>query len=215
MLVTGIFPDDLKQSRVTPIFKDGDKSECENYKPISVISAISKVLETLISDQLALHLNDNNIIVKQQSGFRKCHSTETALLHKTDQYLLNMDKSILNGVLFLDLKKAFDTFHINDLPNCLEETQASMFADDTSISSSGTSLLEIENKINNDLHNVNIWLETNKLTLNTEKTEFMLIASKRKLKQYSGNPNITIGSHDIKQVINKKVLGIILDEELK
>ncbi len=50
-----------------------------------------------------------------------------------------------------------------------------MFADDTSISSSGTSLLEIENKINNDLHNVNIWLETNKLTLNTEKTEFMLI----------------------------------------
>jgi hypothetical protein len=44
-----------------------------------------------------------------------------------------------------------------------------MFADDTSMSSSGTSLLEIENKINNDLHNVNIWLETNKLTLNTEK----------------------------------------------
>ena len=43
----------------------------------------------------------------------------------------------------------------------------------------------------------------------------MLIASKRKLKQYSGNPNITIGSHNIKQVINKKVLGIILDEELK
>jgi hypothetical protein len=44
-----------------------------------------------------------------------------------------------------------------------------MFADDTSMSSSGTWLLEIENKINNDLHNVNIWLETNKLTLNTEK----------------------------------------------
>jgi hypothetical protein len=105
--------------------------------------------------------------------------------------------------------------YINDLPNFLEETQASMFADDTSISSSGTTLLGIENKINNDLHNVNIWLETNKLTHNTEKTEFMLIASKRKLKQYSGNPNITIGSHNIKQVINKKVLGIILDEELK
>ncbi len=79
----------------------------------------------------------------------------------------------------------------------MEETQASMFADDTSISSSATSLLEIENKINNDLHNVNIWLETNKLTLNTEKTEFMLIASKRKLKKYSGNPNINIGSQNI------------------
>jgi hypothetical protein len=239
VLVTGIFPDDLKQSRVTPIFKDGDKSECGNYRPISVISAIAKVLEMLISDQLAVYLNDNNIIVKQQSGFRKCHSTEIALLHITDQYLLNMDKGILNGVLILDLKKAFDTVdhqilisklniygiggvalnlfksyisnreviiqrckiqgidsqpnvitcgvpqgsnlgpllfsvYINDIPNCLEETQASMFADDTSISSSGTSLLEIENKINNDLHNVYIWLETNNLTLNTEKTEFML-----------------------------------------
>ena len=75
--------------------------------------------------------------------------------------------------------------------------------------------MAIENKINNDLHNVNIWLETNTLTLNTEKTEFMLIASKRKLKQSSGNLNITIGSHNIKKVINKKVLGIILDEELK
>ena len=63
----------------------------------------------LISNQLAFYLNDNNIIVTQQSGFRKCHSKETALLHMTDQYLLNMDKGILNGVLFLDLKKAFDT----------------------------------------------------------------------------------------------------------
>ena len=63
----------------------------------------------VISNQLAFYLNDNNIIVTQQSGFRKCHSTETALLHMTDQYLLNMDKGILNGVLFLDLKKAFDT----------------------------------------------------------------------------------------------------------
>jgi retron-type reverse transcriptase len=277
VLATGIFPDNLKQSRVTPIIKDGDKSECGNYRPISVILAIAKVLEMLISDQLALYLNDNNIIVKQQSGFQKYHSTETALLHVTDQYLFNMDKGILNGVLFLDLKKAFDTvdhqillsklktygiagvalnlfksyisnriqkctiqgidsqpnkvtcgvpqgsnlgpllfsIYINDLPNCLEETKASMFADDTNISASGSSLLEIQNKLNNDLSNVNTWLEANKLTLNAEKTEFMLIASKRKLKRFSGNPNITIGNYNIKEVKNKKVLGIVLDEELK
>ena len=108
VLVTGIFQDDLKQSRVTPIFKEGDKNKCGNYSPMSVISAIAEVLQTLISDQLAFYLNDN-IIVKQQSGFRKCHSTETALLHVTDQYRLNKDKSLLNGVLFLDLKKVFYT----------------------------------------------------------------------------------------------------------
>ena len=90
VLVTGIFPDDLKQSRVTPIFKDGDNSECGNYRTISVISAIAKVLEMLISDQLAVYLNDNNIIVKQQSGFRKCLSTQTAILHITDQYLVSV-----------------------------------------------------------------------------------------------------------------------------
>ena len=65
------------------------------------------------------------------------------------------------------------------------------------------------------LHNVNAWLNTNKLTLNTEKTEFMLIASKGKLKQLTDNPNINIGNHNIKQVSKKKVLGMIIDEELK
>ena len=91
ILVTGIFPEDLKQSRLTLILKDGYKSECGNYRLISVISIIAKVLEMLISDQLALYLNDSNIIVKQQSGFRKWHSIETTLLHMTDQYLLNME----------------------------------------------------------------------------------------------------------------------------
>ena len=83
------------------------------------------------------------------------------------------------------------TLYINDLPNCLKQTQASMFADNTNISTFGSSLPEIENKINNDLHNVNSWLETNKLTLNAKITEFnMLIASKRKLTQLTENPNI-------------------------
>ena len=220
ILETGIFPEDLKQAKVTPVFKADDKSDCGNYRPISVIPAIAKILEKLISDKLIEYLNNNNIISNQQSGFRKSHSTETALMQITDQYLLNMDEGMINGVLFLDLKKAFDTvnheillaklqlygvqgvafqlfqsylsnrmqtcivqgtnshlnkttcgipqgsnlgplfftLYINDLPNCLKQTQASMFADDTNISTFGSSLPEIENKINNDLHNVNSWL---------------------------------------------------------
>ena len=53
--------------------------------------------------------NDNDIICKKQSGFRPHHSTETALLKGTDRWLHNMDKGLVNGVHFLDLKKAFDT----------------------------------------------------------------------------------------------------------
>jgi hypothetical protein len=65
---------------VTPIYKEGDKNECGNYRPISVIPAISKILEKLVYDQLLNFLNGNKIITKRQSGFRKYHSTETASL---------------------------------------------------------------------------------------------------------------------------------------
>ena len=115
ILETGIFPDDLKQAKVTPVFKAGDKSDCDNYRPISVIPAIPKILEKLISDQWNEYLNNKNIISNQQSGFRKSHSTETAgsihflvafdsflssirLMQITNQFLLNMDEGMINGV---------------------------------------------------------------------------------------------------------------------
>ena len=102
--------------------------------------------------------------------------------------------------------------YINDLPNCLEETQASMFADDTNLSCQGKSSTEIENKINTDLENVHKWLIANKLTLNQEKTECMLVGSRQRLQQSSSNPQIVIGNHIIQQVSSKKV---IIDEQLK
>ena len=110
ILDVGILPDDLKQAKViTPIYKEGDKNECGNYRPICVIPAISKILEKIVYNQLLNFLNDNKIITKRQSGFRKHHSTETALLQSTNEYLMNMDRGLINGILFLDLKKAFDT----------------------------------------------------------------------------------------------------------
>ena len=80
--------------------------------------------------------------------------------------------------------------YINDLPvpNCLKETQASMFAYDTNLSCQGKSSTEIENKINTDLENVHKRLIANKLTLNQEKTECMLVGSRQRLQQSSSNP---------------------------
>ena len=76
---------------------------------IRVIPAVAKILEKIIYDHLSSYINKNDIICKQQSGFRPNDSTETALLNCTNQWLLNMDKGVINGVLFLDFKKAFDT----------------------------------------------------------------------------------------------------------
>ena len=71
--------------------------------------------------------------------------------------------------------------YINDLPNCLEGTQASMFADDTNLFCHGKSSSKVENMINTDLENVHKWLIANKLTLSEEKTECMLIGSRQTL----------------------------------
>ena len=71
---------------------------------------VAKLFEGLVYNQLRTFISDNNIlIVEQQSGFRSQHSTETARLGSTNEWLYNMDSGLINGVLFLDLKKAFDT----------------------------------------------------------------------------------------------------------
>lgn len=91
-----------------------------------------------------------------------------------------------------------------------------MFAYDPNISlSSGVSPVDIEYKINNDLINVYIWVEANRLTSYTETAEFMVIGSKRSLKHFSENRHILIGWHRIGQAANKKVLEILVYEELK
>ena len=105
----GIFPDDWKCAKVTPPFKQGERDDLNNYPPISVISVIAKVFERIVYDQLYAYLEERNIICKDQSGFRAIHSTVTALLEATDTWAYNIDCGKINAVVFLDLKKAFDT----------------------------------------------------------------------------------------------------------
>ena len=108
-LLSGVFPDDWKCARVTPLFKQGEASDLNNYRPISVISVIAKVFERIVCDQLYNFLSDEGIISTHQSGFRSSHSTLTVLLEATDNWPFNIDRSNVNAVVFLDLKKAFDT----------------------------------------------------------------------------------------------------------
>jgi len=100
-----IFPDDWKRAKVTPLFKQGDRDDLNNYRPISVISVIAKAFERIVYDQLYAYLEEHNIICKYQSGFRAIHSTVTALLEATDTWTYNIDRGKINAVVFLDLKK--------------------------------------------------------------------------------------------------------------
>lgn len=108
-LATSTFPHEWKQAKVTPIFKDGDRSDVSNYRPISVLSTVSKIIERAVHDQLYSYLTENNILHPSQSGFRSGHSTNTALLDVSDFILNNMNSGKATAALFLDLKKAFDT----------------------------------------------------------------------------------------------------------
>jgi hypothetical protein len=107
-LRSGTFPNKLKQCRVIPIFKSGNHLECDNYRPISLLSSISKVLEKIVAEKLLSHLTANDLLYSHQYGFIPNRSAEHNLLH-----IINYVSSALNdgnyclGV-FLDLKKAFD-----------------------------------------------------------------------------------------------------------
>jgi len=107
-LTNGVFPEKLKSSRVVPIFKAGDPTSCDNYRPISLVSAISKILEKTVAAKLTEHLESNNLLYEHQYGFLKGKSTEHNLLHLTNKIgeALNDDKYCIG--IFLDLKKAFD-----------------------------------------------------------------------------------------------------------
>ncbi|KAI8517787.1 hypothetical protein Bbelb_038040 [Branchiostoma belcheri] len=117
-LSTGIVPTVWKTAKVTPLHKDGDKNNCNNYRPISVIPSFMKILEKAIHAQVYSYLKEHNILNQCQSGFRPKHSCSTTLLHVTDTILSNMDKGLVTGAVFLDLKKAFDTVcHQRDWPD--------------------------------------------------------------------------------------------------
>ena len=230
---TGLFPSGWKVAKVTPIYKTGEKTCMTNYRPISVISIVAKIIEKLIHNQIYEYLIKSNLRTNSQHGFRSNHSTVTALLDVTNRWYQNMDIGQLNGVVFLGLKKAFDTvdhytlfrkldiygirgsalvwinsyltgrtqycqvdghlsdplcvttgipqgsalgpllflIYINDIPQCLEHTNANMFADDTQIETSGYDINVTAETLNKDLENVLTWMSANKLTLNRTKTE--------------------------------------------
>ena len=107
-LINGQFPETLKLAKVKPIHKGGTRSDPSNYRPISVLPVISKIIEKHITKHLFAYLNKYDIIHKSQSGFRKNHSCSTALFSLLDKWLKNIDKREITGTVFFDLRKAFD-----------------------------------------------------------------------------------------------------------
>ena len=110
-LLTGIFPEKLKIAKVLPLFKKNDCKIMDNYRPISLLPAISKVFEKVVYNQSYTYFTSNNLLYKGQYGFREDHSTEMANIELVDRIITALDDKKLSISIFMDLSKAFDTLN--------------------------------------------------------------------------------------------------------
>ncbi len=94
---------------VVPLFKNGDRDCVNNYRPVSILPIVSKVLEKIVAEQLSYYLESNKLLSNCQHGFRCRLSTETALTTITDKIYDNMDNKKISLLTLCDLSKAFDS----------------------------------------------------------------------------------------------------------
>ena len=105
----GNFPDIFKTALVVPLFKGGDKQDLSCYRPISLLPALGKLFEKIISVRVIKFFDKFNLFSKHQFGFRENFSAEQAILDIHEKLLSNLDKGLTSCAIFLDLAKAFDS----------------------------------------------------------------------------------------------------------
>jgi hypothetical protein len=114
-LQLGIFPDLMKIVKIQPIYKKGKKQDITNYRPVSLLSVFSKVLEKLVYKRLLTFLNKHNVLPESQNGFRENSSIDTATQSFIEDIQHAMDNTLLVMGIFLDLTKAYDIINHNKL----------------------------------------------------------------------------------------------------
>ena len=112
--LTGVVPIELKTANVIPLFKGEDPHQLTNYRPISILPVLSKILEKLFHKRLYKFLSINNMLYQYQFGFRENHSTELALVTLNHNISTSFNSNKVLGI-FLDFSKAFDTINLQIL----------------------------------------------------------------------------------------------------
>jgi hypothetical protein len=240
-ITSATVPEFLKLSKVIPIYKSKSHDEFTNYRPISLLPTLSKILEKVIHKRLYTFLNSANILNDKQFGFRKQHCTTdavTKLINDIGKYL-DIKESVLT--IYCDLSRAFDTInheivlkkrhyygirghalewfrsylaerkhyvnyngqdsevesidigvpqgsvlgpllfiiYVNDLPDCLTNSDCKLFADDTTIYGHNPNINHLFNTMTIELQSLMDWFNANKLSLNLTKTYYMLFSNSK------------------------------------
>ena len=272
-------PTALKTAQVFPLPKSKDISDLNNFRPISILSVLSKPLERHTHKHLMGYLEKHKLFYHLQSGFRPHHSCQSALTHLCDTWLTAINQRKLTGVVFLDLRKAFDLVNhkilskklsvylrnsttlsffesylenrsqyiltngnfsstelvtrgvpqgsvlgpllfcifINDLPLSISNQLLScnIFADDTTLHSSADSMSQVQSSLQSGLNDVSEWCCLNQMMIQPKKTKCMVITSRQKHQLKPLTLNLSIDSNTIEQVHTHKVLGVLIDDQLR
>ena len=102
----GIFPDKMKLAKVIPLFKSGDKGSFNNYRPVSLLSQFSKIIEKLFDVRLQSFIDKHDLLSNSQYGFRPKCSTSLALMELVEEISSSLDKKNVTIGVFIDLKKS-------------------------------------------------------------------------------------------------------------
>ena len=105
------FPTDCKIAKLKPLFKKGSRTAPKNYRLISLLPLISKIIEKVIHAQTQKYLDDYNILYRYQSGFRKSYSTDSCLSYLNNKIATGFESGLYTGMILIDLQKAFDTIN--------------------------------------------------------------------------------------------------------
>ena len=116
-----VFPSDSKMAKVVPIIKSDDREDFNNYRPISVLPTVARVLERLIYEQLHNYFAENKLLSNEQWDFRSIRSTALTLSDCSYTWTLTVDIRDVNPAVFLDIKMAFDTIDHRILVNKLSQ----------------------------------------------------------------------------------------------
>ena len=108
-LVSGIFPSNFKIAKIMPLQKEPNNCYIDNFRPISLLPCISKIIEKCVFDQVFEYFEKNKLLNESQYGYRKAHSTELACLEIVDRIHKQLDDHETPFCIFMDLSKAFDT----------------------------------------------------------------------------------------------------------
>ena len=264
----------MKLAKVITLFKKGCPHTASNYRPISLLSIFSKIIEKVMYKRLYKFLEKHVILYDLQFGFRASHSIDHALVSLTEAIKNSLDNRKFGCGIFIDLQKVFDTvnhdilltkiehygirgialdwfksylmdrkqyvsvngsnssylnvtcgvpqgsvlgpllflIYINDLPQSSAKLVFYLFADDTNIYFEAENLKLLQQTVNKELKKVKIWLDVNKLSLNIDKTNFIIFKSPQHFS--SDIINIKIGNLPVKKTGYVKFLGVLLDENL-